>query len=183
MKINPKRKPDYNRMVELLDYNQETGVFKWKVKVARPIKIGTVAGYIRNGYRYITIDKVDYAAHRLAMYYIHKYWPENEIDHINRVKDDNRICNLREVSTSCNQRNAKNWNTNTSGVKGVCWDSTERKWFSYIYLNNKCKSLGKHKDFTEAVFARYAGEQALGWKSCDANSPAYRYLNERRLVA
>ena len=36
--------------------------------------------------------------------------------------------------------------------------------------------LGEYNSFSEAVCARYAGEQALGWKECDANSSAYRYV-------
>lgn len=176
MKINIKRKPDYNRMVELLNYNSDTGIFTRKVSKGGK-SVGSVAGGVNPfGHILISIGGKLYMAHRLAIYYIHKYWPENEIDHINRDPSDNRIVNLREVSTSCNLRNTGNFSHNRSGVKGVSWSKKSNKWYATIKNNNKQKSLGLYKSKTEAVFARYAGEQALGWKGCDKNSPAYRYV-------
>lgn len=183
-KIDTKRKPNYNRMVELLDYNLETGIVRWKVNRTRGVKgvkAGDVAGHIdKSGYRIITLDKVNYYAHRLAIYYVHGYWPENDVDHINRNKSDNRIENLREVSHSCNIKNAKLFKNNTTGVKGIC--QNKNKYMAYIW-HKKQYNLGFYDDKTEAVFARYAGEQALGWKGCEANSPAFQYLKERGLLS
>ena len=53
---------------------------------------------------------------------------------------------------------------------------TQHEWESQIRSNNKLFPLGYYKDFLEAVCARLAGEQALGWKGCEADSPAYRYV-------
>lgn len=178
--VNLKRKPEYNKMVSLLDYNSLTGIFTWKDTRRGKVKIGDVAGckHKSNGYIYIKLDNVDYSAHRLAFYYTHKYYPENEIDHINRVRDDNRSINLREVSYSCQSRNSKLSIKNTSGIKGVCWAKVDNKWHAYIWANGKSKSLGYYNSFDDAVYARYDGEQALGWKGCEANSPAYKYVQQ-----
>lgn len=59
----------------------------------------------RQGYITIKIDGQIYFAHRLAWLYIYGEWPSNIIDHINRERDDNRICNLRDVSSSQNNLN------------------------------------------------------------------------------
>ena len=182
--INTKRKPDYSRMVEMLDYNSLTGEFTWAKKPNWSIKVGSVAGCIdrKNEYRRIVLDGNAYLAHRLAFYYIYKYWPENEIDHINRIRDDNRIINLREISTCCNNKNASLRCDNISGIKGVGWNKHRNKWYAEIGHLKKYYRLGLHTSFTEAVFARYAGEQGIGWKGCEANSPAYKYLKERGML-
>lgn len=178
--VNSKRKPDYNYMVSVLNYNQDTGVFTWKLDHGKGgrIKAGTVAGYINSTdrYRYIKIDKLIYSAHRLAYYYIHKYYPENMIDHINRNRDDNRIENLREAAQTCQNINSKQRKDNTSGIKGIVWHKITGKWRPTITKSKKTFSLGLYTSFSEAVCARYAGEQALGWKGCDANSPACQYV-------
>lgn len=183
MEVDMKRKPNYNKMVEQLDYNLDTGIFTWKVDKNQNVKVGSVAGRIDNqGYLRITFDRKEYPAHRLAMYHIHKYWSENKIDHIDRNKLNNKIENLREVSEICSVRNRGEFSNNTSGVKGVCWFKDRNKWHGFITNNYKRISLGFYKDFIEAVFARLAGEQALGWKGCDANSPAYQYLKQINLL-
>jgi hypothetical protein len=74
------------------------------------MKAGSTAGSVkRNGYVAIKIDGVLYKAHRLAWYLGTGVWPapEIEIDHINRVKGDNRLCNLRLVTRIGNQANTE----------------------------------------------------------------------------
>ena len=98
--------PPVERVRELLDYNPDTGVFTWKVKRGGKAQAGTVAGYEHvTGYWYIAIDKKYYPAHRLAWLYIHGVEPENDIDHINHQRSDNRISNLREATRSQNCAN------------------------------------------------------------------------------
>jgi hypothetical protein len=106
------------------------------------------------------------------------YWPENVIDHKDRVRHHNWIKNLREVSNQCNQRNRGNSKNNTSGVKGVSFDNVTNKWRPYIKINNKLFRLGSYKEFDNAVCARLAAEQCLGWSGCDSNSPAFQYVKD-----
>lgn len=180
MKINPKRKPDYNRMVEMLDYNPDTGIFIWVKSPGRGHSVGVVAGCVSKstGYRYICIDGVTYFAHRLAFYYIHQYWPENEIDHINRNRSDNRIVNLREVSLFCQAQNATQRCDNMSGVKGVSKHTRYNKWVVQIRNGKEYSYLGWYEDFDEAVCARLAAEQCLNRNVCEVDSPAFQYVQQ-----
>lgn len=92
---------------EILEYNSDTGLWKWKVRTSIRIMIGKKAGNInkRHGYLTIGIKGKPYYAHRLAWLYMTGKWPAVEIDHINIIKTDNRWCNLREASGSQNNAN------------------------------------------------------------------------------
>lgn len=93
---------------DILEYDPLTGVFLWKKKIAKCIKIGNRAGFINGkGYERISINRTQHQSHRLAWLYVHGTMPEQQIDHINRIKTDNRIANLRDVSPSTNQENRK----------------------------------------------------------------------------
>jgi hypothetical protein len=113
-------KIDSTRLKELLHYDPSSGVFTWIVP-KRGTKISKIAGCIFDGgYRKIKIDGKDYKAHRLAWLYVYGNWPIGQIDHKNLVKDDNRICNLRDVTASQNQQNQLLAMANNKlGVKGV----------------------------------------------------------------
>jgi hypothetical protein len=172
----------YDRIHELLGYNPKTGVFTWLFGRLGTGGAGSVAGYVgSHGYRRIRVDGREYLAHRLAWLYVYGYIPENNLDHINRVKDDNRIINLREVSPACNVRNTGNRCNNTSGVKGVSWIKGEKKWKANITDKGNKKHLGQYKDFADAVCARLAAEQCLNWSGCDSSSPAYKWVRDNIL--
>ena len=126
----------------------------------------------------IGINGREYGVHRLAWFYVYGYWPENGVDHMDRIRHHNWINNLREISQQCNMRNTDNYKTNTSGVKGVSWNEKLKKWTGQLSLNNKSKYLGCYKEFDNAVCARLAGEQCLNWEGCDSCSPAYQYVKE-----
>ncbi len=166
-------------LLRQLDYDPLTGIFTRKVSTSPNVKIGDITG-CDNGHGYIVIgiNKKQYMAHLLAWFHYYGYWPENMIDHIDRVKHHNWITNLREVTNQCNQRNCGNHITNTSGVKGVHFETRSGKWIASIYIMNKRKNLGAKKDFDEAVCHRLAAEQCLDWSGCDNNSPAYQYVKE-----
>ena len=130
------------RAWELLDYNEETGEFRWKAR-RQGVKLGSVAGYIgSSGYHQIRIDGTPYPAHRLAWLMGTGYWPVNQIDHRNRIKHDNRLKNLREATNAQNKQNLSMLKTNTSGYKGVSWYSPTGKWKAQIQVDGKNRSLG-----------------------------------------
>ena len=166
-----------DRLKEVLHYDPITGLFTWKVATARCIKVGEIAGCKHSsGYIHTKIDYKNYRAHRLAWLYVHGYMPENDLDHINQIRDDNRIVNLREVSKQCNARNCGNSKRNVSGVKGVSLSKAMNKWHAYIRAHGKRNHLGFYNDFADAVCARLAAEQCLNWSGCDSSSPAYRWV-------
>ena len=143
------------RLKELLDYNQDTGVFTWKVNRG-PMKDGDIAGSVSKftGYIKIMISGTNYFAHRMAILYVSGFWPKDESDHINGNRADNRINNLRLVSRSVNSRNLAKRIDNTSGCTGVHLDSISSKWRAEIVFNHKRIYLGLFTDKNDAIKAR-----------------------------
>ncbi len=166
----------HSKLIELLHYDPLIGIFTWKISPCLKIKIGDIAGTDNHGYIIIGIKGERYLAHRLAWFYYYGYWPENEIDHIDRIKHHNWISNLRETSHSCNTKNTNLRVDNTSGAKGVYLDKSSNKWRAGIMVNQKAYYLGVFKDFDEAVCHRLAAEQCLGWEGCDSSSLTYLYV-------
>jgi len=174
---------NYKTVQEIFDYRGD-GNLIWKIKRSGTKKWKTAGAMHRNGYRVITYKGKQYPAHRLIWLYHNGYMPESglEIDHVNRHRDDNRIENLRVVSRQCNQRNAGNWCTNTTGVKGIVKGGHMGKYRVCIRVNNTLYNLGDCSDLDEAVLTRLAAEQCLDWKACDSSSPAYRYALKHKLI-
>ncbi len=146
---------EHSRLLEVVDYCSATGVFKWKQTMSSRATAGTVAG-ARNtdGYIRIAIDKKRYPAHRLAWFYVYKEWPTNLIDHINRVKDDNRIINLRPADHSQNRANSRINSNSASGIRGVRWSEEMKKWKACITKNKKYVHVGYFETLEEACLAR-----------------------------
>lgn len=135
---------DIDLLKSLLDFSIETGLFTWK-KQRPKCRIGNVAGY-KNGTGYINIDLlgVVYPAHRLAWFYVYGTPEFKEIDHINMIRHDNRICNLREVTRAQNVQNTKP--RSESGLKGITKACSSGKWIATIKINGSCIYLGTFDD-------------------------------------
>jgi hypothetical protein len=112
---------DANRLRKVLNYDPETGVFTRRVRTSTRVNVGDVAGWITDeGYRAIRVDCGTYKAHRLAWLFMTGEWPKNQIDHINRIKNDNRWANLRDVTNAANVQNVHGARSNSkSGFLGV----------------------------------------------------------------
>lgn len=147
-----------HRLKQVLEYNQNTGIFTRVVKTAKNTNVGDIAGHTNktNGYVEIMIDRVSYYAHRLAWLYVYGEMPKNNIDHINRGRSDNRIVNLREVTHAENCRNFPISKRNSSGVVGVSFDRTRNKWKASIHSKN----LGRFDRKEDAIMARKDAENA-----------------------
>ncbi len=149
-----------DRLKEVLTYNPETGVFRWKAKPAGNVAVGSVAGTTNNkGYRYISVDSRRYRAHRLAWLYVHGKWPADQIDHIDGKRGNNRIANLREATNTQNQQNRGVSKSNTSGFKGVVWNKQTRKWQATIRIWGRQIFLGSF-DTIERAAAAYSAAAA-----------------------
>jgi len=178
-----RKKLTQKRLKELLHYDPKTGIFIRLLNTGGSQKKGDIAGGIRpDGYRSIRADRKKYYSARLAFLYMEGYFPENDIDHINRIKDDDRWVNLRHVSRSCNMINKGLVSNNTSGVTGVSWNKRERKWVSRIMANGERILLGKFDLFVVAVNARYLGEKKYNYDNCKSSSYAYKYLKKEGLL-
>lgn len=141
--------PSKDRLREILNYQPETGVFTWKPRKGcrsdRPL--GTGNG---NGYLSITVDGVRHYSHRLAWVYMWGDIPTPYIDHVNGVRDDNRIENLRPATPAENQRYRSTPQKNSrSGVIGVSWHAHGGKW----QVHKHKRYLGLFDTVEEAVKA------------------------------
>lgn len=127
---------------EIFDYDPDTGLFT-RLTGRVGGKKGAVAGSInKKGYVCIYVMGKVVKAHRLAWIYCYGYSPDEQIDHINRDKSDNRISNLRLVNNGQNQTNCVTQRNNSSGYKGVSFHKTWKKWQAYIYHEGKRMHLG-----------------------------------------
>lgn len=137
----------HQRLLTVLSYNKESGDFTWNIAPASAAKKGQKAGSrLAKDYWQIGVDGRDYPAHRLAWFYVHGVWPSNEIDHINRKKNDNRFCNLREATRSQNHQNRDLYSNNTSGFSGVGWHERDQKWRVKLKVNGRVKHVGAFED-------------------------------------
>jgi len=131
------------RLKEILDYNPETGLFYRKISTSMRPRIGVAGGKCSRGYIRIKVDGEMYYGHRLAWLYMTGEWPKDQIDHVDGIKSNNRFHNLREANKSQNMQNQKKARSgNTSGLLGVGWHKTAKKWRARIVVNGDVKSLG-----------------------------------------
>jgi hypothetical protein len=140
---------DCNHLRKILKYQQDTGLFFWKIAPS-----GRLAGQLagskdRQGYIRIKINNIKYAAHRLAWMYVHGNFPNNFIDHINGIKDDNRICNIRDVTRSENMQNINKPQGNNIYL-GVYKVGKNEKYRSKIGINGRQIHLGYFSSVEEA---------------------------------
>lgn len=152
-------------MQSILFYDKGTGEFTWKERPKSHFKnlsyckrwnmryAGTKAGTIDGkGYSQINIRSKLYRAHRVAWLCTYGEWPVGEIDHINGIKTDNAITNLREATHSQNNMN-REATKNTSGARGVYWNKARSKWQAQIKLDRKCMYLGSFDNLEDAAKA------------------------------
>jgi len=149
---------------EFVQYNSDSGVFIYKKKTNNRVHIGDIVGsYSGVGYLAFQFKKKKIYLHRLAWLLYYGEEPDGFIDHINGVRDDNRIENLRVVSKLENHKNMKKPNTNTSGVIGVHWDKSKNRWIAKIKVEQKSYNLGHFVEFSDAVNARKNAEVLYGF--------------------
>lgn len=159
--VTPKRELTQARLKELLHYDPETGIFT--ARGARPgprpkswPAVGSING---NGYVTIRVDGTTYQGHRLAWLYMTGKWPDDDIDHRNRRRSENRWENLREATNAQNAQNRKLASTNTSGCPGVWWNKDCGKWQAAIKVAGKRTHLGLFDAIADAADA-YAAAKA-----------------------
>lgn len=148
----------YERAKEALSYDPETGEFRWAAKIARKVVVGKIAGTNGgHGYRQIRVDGRIYKAHRIAWLLTTGRWPADEVDHINGVRTDNRIANLREATSGQNKQNLAKRGDNTSGFPGVAYH--RNGWQAQLNVNGKYRYIGRY-DTPEQAAAAYAKAKA-----------------------
>lgn len=140
-------RPTRERIDELLNVDTETGVITWRKGRGRA-GAGSVAGRLHvTGYLELQVDGVMLKAHAVVFFVAHGWWPDR-IDHINGVRCDNRISNLREADAAANARNRTNWVTER-GLLGANKTSSGR-WSSTISADSVSYHLGVYDSEQEA---------------------------------
>jgi HNH endonuclease/AP2 domain len=136
---------------EYLGWDFENGELWWKKRSNPRVRIGV---YINNqskrGYKKVSIKGRYYMVHRVLFYLYYGYLPE-EVDHINRIRIDNRIVNLRAATSAENACNQKKKSNNTSGYKGVSWYKRYNKWRAAVCKDNRHYTIGYFDDVVEAA--------------------------------
>ena len=160
---------------ELLDYDAETGAFRWKPRRGLSYSnswngqyAGRPAGSMDSaGYQLIKIHARLYKAHRVAWLFVYGEWPEMEIDHIDCDRANNAIANLRVVTSRQNQLNRPS-KISKSGFRGV-WRHNKR-WRSRICARGRIIDLGlfdtpeEARAAYEAAAVAHHGDSSVGAK-------------------
>lgn len=147
----------------ILRYDPEIGRFFW-IGARQKVTVGNMAGYLReNKYRSIVINGISFLEHRLVWLYSHGIMPKDQIDHINHIRDDNRLENLRIVSHQENQRNRSKSKNNVSGITGISWHKSTGKWQAKIKVDGKMEWIGIFEDYFESICARKSAELKYGF--------------------
>lgn len=147
-------------MRRLFIYNPSTGHLIWKIRRGKMLP-GMRAGYTDpKGYVVVGVGNEHYLAHNIIWAITHGVWPEQDVDHENRLKGDNKEGNLREATRSQNKINSGPYVTNTSGYRGVYPDGKGR-WRASIKHNYKGRLIGTFDTKEEAYEARLRVEKEL----------------------
>ncbi len=145
----------FPELINKYSYNPITGF-------VTVIDTGHIIVSTQNGYPvmqyYVDGRNVKLAIHRFAMWFHGYEIYNNQIDHINGIRSDNRLINLRIVNASSNRRNSAKPNTNKSGISGVCWHKHKASW----EVKGLRKTIGYSRDFFEACCMRKSWENRVG---------------------
>ena len=159
----------FERANELFKYEPETGLLIRKVATGNNrFHAGTPVGCSSpNGYLCVRVDKVLHQVHRVCYLLAYGSLPDDmQVDHINHMRDDNRLCNIRLVDNTTNSRNASIGKNNTTGVCGV-WVNKRgaKRYCAEIKVNRVKKFLGCFDTLDEAAAARREAELKYGFHS------------------
>ena len=137
--------PDVEELHRLFRYDRETGKLYWKISTTNRIKAGDDAGCLDSGgYIRVRIQNKPYLVHRIIYKMYHKVEPPVYLDHINQIKTDNRLENLREIDNGHNVRRSANGN-------GVYADAGQKKKYrAFLKFKGKQHYIGRFYTYEEA---------------------------------
>jgi HNH endonuclease len=136
-----------------LKYDPDSGKIVWIMSPNPKIRLGQRAGWLVDGWRKIKLRGATFAASRIAWLLYYGAWPTNTVDHRNRKRDDNRICNLRLATRrqqSCNRK-----------AKGVYRVKGRKCYVASICFDGQRRHLGYFSSLKEAQTARKLAEKEI----------------------
>lgn len=139
---------------EILHYEESTGHFYWKKRLSMRVSIGALAGHVSkvSGYVELRIHGKMYRGHELAWFYKTGEFIKR-IDHRNNIRHDNSWDNLRLSTQAENNRNKSMHSNNTSGYKGVSWNTRRKKYVAGITFEGKYIYIGQFDNAQDAAIA------------------------------
>jgi|SRR6266851_5489738 len=147
---------------ERFSYNRKTGILTWKISPSNNVKAGSpISSVGRLGYIRVSINNKRYLAHRIIWLWVTGKWPKYEIDHRDQNSANNKWKNLRQATPSQNHQNRGPQKNNTSGYKGVFWNSSDQRWNANIKLRGHNYRLYAFTSAKAAHIARCAESRRL----------------------
>lgn len=175
---------------ECFRYEAETGDFYWRV---RPLNhfpsdatrrmwntrfsLKKTGSQDSCGYTQLRLNHKSISAHRTLWFMVHGTFP-NEIDHINHLRSDNRIENLREVTRLENTINIRVRKDNLSGVTGVSYREKRDVWIARITVKKRIINLGQFSSKDEAINARKEAEILYGFSEIKSECAAFYEMTD-----
>lgn len=176
-------RPTPSELKDMLHYDVEAGALEWKERMPYMFSSGdrhaehkcnnwnsrnagrpAFCSLAKNGYLFGRIWRASFYAHRVAWAMHSGSWPEEDIDHINGCRTDNRIINLRAVTRAENLRNKAVQSNNTSGCTGVDWSDGQKKWRARVQdQDGTTVSLGSFGCIEDAISARKEAERRFNY--------------------
>lgn len=182
---------------QLLRYEPETGKLFWLPRPDRMFNDSMCHGGVRtaqwaadcwnakwagkeaftaqneSGYQVGAILGHNFRAHRVIWAIVHGEWPENQIDHDDGDRANNRLANIKCATNAENHKNEGRPKNNTSGVAGVFWCKQTGRWRATIKVNYKQHHLGRFATIDEAAAAREAAKVRFGFSDGHGNRGAW----------
>lgn len=161
--LNAQPKPELppftlERVKELLDYDPETGLFARKLPSGRRVPCSTRLNSW--GYVLVGVDRRSIGAHRLAWFYMTGEWPEDDVDHRDRNRANNRFDNLRPASRAENMQNLGEAHRD-SAIPLLGVSRKRGRFAASIAVDGKRKYLGAYGTPKEAHEAYLAAKREL----------------------
>jgi hypothetical protein len=164
--LSPAKSPeafaaDVAELRRVLSYEPSTGELRWTAEAGPrgPAGHGAIAGCIRplcGGYRWISVNYIQWRAHVLAWVHVHGSLPDGQIDHRNGNPEDNRLSNLRVVTNRTNSQNQRKPRAdNTTGYLGVSLDKRRGKFGARIRVPDGRYLFLGYFDAPDAAHAAY----------------------------
>lgn len=147
---------EHQKLMELLDYDLSTGLFRWRKTLSNRAPAGSVAGKpgCSRGYATVVIHGRAYQAHKLAIYWYSGIYPYTDVDHIDGDPRNNRLTNLRVCGALGNAQNRHRHSKNNKlGVLGVALCKNTGRYRAQILVSGKKLHLGRFKTVAEASTA------------------------------
>jgi hypothetical protein len=155
--VKPKMEITPEVIRKALTYFPDSGIFIWNIRDDVPKwvnsqRAGKKAGTTdASGYCFIRLNGIFLMASTAACLWMTGKWPKFEMDHKNRINNDDRWENLREATSSQNNANKGKRADNTSGYTGV--GRYKDRWVAAIRQNRINIYIGIYDTAEEAAVA------------------------------